>query len=73
MLRRLAARLRASRRIRSAKPRAVSGEPGLRTPSGVDEKIVHLRLIHHFGPTTIAWYLGRYRVNDLDVKARASR
>jgi transposase-like protein len=32
----------------------------LRTPKPIEEKIVHLRLTHHFGPTRIAWYLGRY-------------
>ena len=32
----------------------------LRTPAAIEEKIVHLRLTYHFGPTRIAWYLGRY-------------
>lgn len=32
----------------------------LRTPRPIEEKIVHLRLTYHFGPTRIAWYLGRY-------------
>jgi hypothetical protein len=32
----------------------------LRTPKPIEEKIVHLRLTYHFGPTRIAWCLGRY-------------
>jgi transposase InsO family protein len=32
----------------------------LRTPQPIEEKIVHLRLTYHFGPTRIAGYLGRY-------------
>ncbi len=36
------------------------GNHALRTPRPIEEKIVHLRLTYHFGPTRIAWYLGRY-------------
>ena len=32
----------------------------LRTPKPIEEKIVHLRLTYHLGPTRIAWYLRRY-------------
>jgi hypothetical protein len=32
----------------------------LRTPAPIEERIVHLRLTYHFGPTHLAWYLGRY-------------
>jgi transposase len=32
----------------------------LRTPRPMEEKVLHLRLTYHFGPTRIAWYLGRY-------------
>jgi transposase InsO family protein len=32
----------------------------LRTPAEIEDKILHLRRVYHFGPTRIAWYLGRY-------------
>jgi transposase InsO family protein len=32
----------------------------LRTPAPVEEKILHLRRVYHFGPRRIAWYLERY-------------
>jgi hypothetical protein len=35
-------------------------EPRFEDAGPIEEKIVHLRLTYHFGPTRIAWYLGRY-------------
>ena len=34
--------------------------PALRTPTRIEEKILHLRRRYHFGPDRIAWYLERY-------------
>jgi transposase InsO family protein/transposase-like protein len=32
----------------------------LRTPKYIEEKIIHLRITYHFGPTMIVWQLKRY-------------
>lgn len=32
----------------------------LRTPKPIEDKIIHLRTMYHFGPHKIAWYLERY-------------
>ena len=36
------------------------GNPTLRIPSRIEEKILHLRRTYHFGQLRISWYLKRY-------------
>ena len=43
------------------------GNPKLRTPAPIEEKILYLRRNYHFGQVRISWYLARY--HDIKISA----